>query len=125
MGRRRSGKIRNRLLTIVGVALYLNIGWAIGTYMYYNVDTKTPAERSVLGNALAGPGNSLGTKNDKEQAQELARGPLSTQIVCSLTWPFMILFLTIFWTGYGIVLLLGFIFNLIFVGGLAKLFGLG
>ena len=94
----------------VFITLYLNIGWALGTY--WNSIFDKPAEtfwqkfwNAGIFNLLADP----------------TASPLWNQIFSMLAWPISVLFVAALWIFQGVYYLLWFIF----AGGLAKLVGLG
>ena len=94
----------------VFITLYLNIGWALGTY--WNSIFDKPAETFWQKFWNAGTFNLLAVPT----------APLLwNQIFSMLAWPISVLFVAALWIFQGVYYLLWFIF----AGGLAKLVGLG
>lgn len=104
------------ILGIIGLAAYLNIGWAMGTYFYDNVDSPQ-AQTTMSAKILAGPEGWVSRDSHKTKMQR--------QVVFSILWPLAIcaiIGMWVLWTiGYIFVLFLW----LIFAGGIAKLTGIG
>lgn len=110
-------KWMNMGLFLFGLAVYLNIGWVIGTYNYDNIKVVNPSEIDTAAEKfMAGPNILFNYGTLKHPDNKLGE-----QIVCSILWPIIILFIIICWIFYGLY----FLFFLIFVGGIAKLLGLG
>jgi len=118
-------KARKFTYIIAGLAIYLNIGWAIGTYTYYNVDIKVPQERTILGKILAGPGSFVFSVNELSRERLAKSGPRTSQITGSIFWPFIIVAVVSTWVVYLMLWAVAWAVKLTFAGGLAKLLGLG
>lgn len=105
-------------LFLLGLAVYLNIGWVIGTYYYDNINFVNPSEiETDTEKFMAGP-NVLFNYDKSLKHQNTKIGE---QIMYSVLWPILIIFIIICWIFYGLYFLL----LLIFAGGIAKLLGLG
>ncbi len=112
------------LIGVVALAVYLNVGWALGTYYHDSIFQKTPAELSIGQHIMAG----WGGRGDGY----FVRGACSTltaQRVFSFFWPLVPVLVVlvswcvagIYYAGWGVYYTLWFIF----AGGGAKLLGLG
>ncbi|MFY9461610.1 MAG: hypothetical protein WAP51_00210 [Candidatus Sungiibacteriota bacterium] len=97
-------------LFVAFLAIYLNIGWALGTY--FNGISGKPVETSWQKFWHGGFGGMVA---------EPITHPLGSQIAAMFLWPVLLLITVADWVFYGIYLILW----LIFAGGLAKLVGLG
>ena len=98
-------------IVIALVAVYLNIGWAMGTYYHYNILGHEP--QNFVQKIFCGGW----TVFSYAQKSTL----LGDQIFGMLVWPILLLFSFGSWLCYGIYYFLW----LIFAGGIAKLLGLG
>lgn len=115
-------KLVRAVAIIVGVAVYLNIGWAIGTYYHNYIFGHTPQTfwQTVW---KGGYPAIINTVYDS---------PLYDQILSMFAWPLLGLISVLLWvvrfaqigTIY-FVWLVSYIFKLIFAGGIAKLLGIG
>ncbi len=111
------------VLAVIILAVYLNIGWALGTYYHNSIFQKTPAELSFGQHIIAGWGgdNTVFTKGECSMSV--------AQVLFSLFWPLVPVFLVliswcaagIYYASWGVYYTLWFIF----AGGGAKLLGLG
>lgn len=115
---RKSVKVLLVLLFVIGFALYLNIGWAIGTYMHNNVAYKSVESGSLLDKFLAGPDHDIFSEDISAANQHSL---LSNQVMSSIFWPLLLVLIVVLWIVCFIYLLLW----LVFAGGIAKLFGVG
>lgn len=98
------------MLYVVFLALYLNIGWALGTYWHNRILCKVPQTFWQIVWSITSPNNC------REHTL------LMDQLVFMFSWPLLHLFFPLAgWLTYGAWLLL----CLIFAGGLAKLLGIG
>ena len=111
-------KLLKWILIIVGLSVYLNIGWSLGTYYHNNVAYKSVESGNLFEKFMAGPNHSI---NLPDTAVEKQHSLSSDQVCISITWPFFIFIVTVCWIVYFVYCLLW----LIFAGGIAKLFGLG
>ena len=123
-----------RIFLLTGIlAVYLNIGWAYGTYGHNHVFYNNPAAMTTFQRALAGPGHWVAPPYVNEPAPLASRSTLlDNQIRFSITGPFVLALTLISWLGYGIYCLGAYAFYaicwllwLIFGGGIAKLLGAG
>lgn len=107
---------------VTALALYLNTGWALGTYM--NKISRTNELKETPAIFLAGPERVLIPFEQVER-----HSPLMNQIVGSMFWPIVLSGLCIMWLIYfaiiGISELVYYLLWLIFGGGIAKLLGVG
>jgi len=119
-------KIRRSIkffVILAAVAIYLNIGWAFGTYYTTHIFQKTP---QTLWQVIWGGGyNIWGGANPRSE--------LSSNIIYSLAWPILVVLITGgSWLVYGLHQLGWLIFHLALYllwlvgwGGIAKLIGVG
>lgn len=116
------------MVAVLALAVYLNIGWAFGTYMYNNVHYTVP--KSFTAKVLAGPHSILSEPDTPENKKP---SPLVDQVALSIIWPVVIVIGPIVvWTIYAICYIVWLIVYgvywtlwIVFAGGLAKLFGIG
>lgn len=113
------GKLLKIGLFLFGLALYLNIGWVIGTYNYHITYVNPSEIESVTDKFMAGPNLIFNHHTLENQHKKI------DQISYSVLWPVMIFFTIICWIFYGLYYGLCFLSWLIFGGGIAKLLGLG
>lgn len=107
-------KIPRIAMWVAIIAVYLNIGWALGTYYHNNIFNHPP--QTVAQQVLSGAGHFL--TNQTQQHTSL----LEDQTVMMFFWPVMILLVVIgSWLGYALYWLLW----LVFAGGIVKIFGVG
>ena len=109
------------LLLVVGIAVYLNIGWAIGTFYVDRIagvscENLSSIERAASGGWCVSHKIPYMGLNVTSQTSQIA--------VFSVTWPFYLICLAISWVIYWAVEIVSWIAWLIFAGGAAKLFGL-
>ena len=109
------------LLFVVGLAVYLNIGWVLGTYFHENV-VYSAELKGPMAVFLAGPGK---LSNHPTRPEAERKSMLTKQIGFSLLWPLMIMVISLCWIVYGFGLLFWWIVWLVFWGGIAKPFGVG
>ena len=103
--------IKKLILTVACLAVYLNIGWAIGDYMHGNVTYKKSSEiQTITAKFLAGPGQWI-VDHDVPENLRMSRALLSA--ILSILWPLFLVMVIMSW-----------IFWFIFLGGLVKLMGL-
>jgi len=107
------------VLIIVGLTVYLNTGWALGTYHYNNVSHKSVESRNIFDKFLAGPGYRAHPPGTAVEGHQVSL--FRNQVTTSFIWPIVILMITSSWIIYFGYYLLW----LIFAGGIAKLLGLG
>ena len=102
------------LLLLLALAVYLNIGWAFGTYFSTYIFPETPPQTfwQVVWSGGYGFWNSSSPPREPL---------LLNQILASLFWPFYVGSVVVSWLIFGLHQLLW----LIFWGGIAKLFGVG
>jgi len=112
---------------IVGLILltcYLNIGWALGTYIHNSVFIKD-VHQTFLQKFWHGPVNWHVRESKKHSLLEdqiiFSFSWLPTLIILTMIWIAYAITNTVIWTVYAIYYILWFIF----AGGLAKLLGLG
>lgn len=98
---------------VVCLAIYLNIGWAIGGYVYDNVAYTDSSElQTMTAKFLAGPGQYFTNPDTPDTSEGSRMSRTSKNFIYSLLWlPFigMVIVTWIFWIA--------------FLGGLAKLIG--
>lgn len=108
------------VLAVLILAVYLNIGWALGTYYHNSIFSKTPAELSIGQYIMAG-WDGWFTK--------AACSMPTTQVIFSLFWPLVpVLVVLGSWCVAGVCSACWGVYYalwFIFVGGGAKLLGLG
>ena len=113
---------------VIGLAIYLNIGWALGTYYHNNIDyidrseLKTIPAKFWAGSDLL-PMNTAGSDTPESQRMSL----LEEQVISSIIWPLFVITTLISW----VIKIISIVFTaflwllkLIFWGGLARLLGL-
>lgn len=98
------------ILLVVFLAIYLNIGWALGTYF-----------NGISGKPAATSWQKFWHGKTIKMFNEPTTAPLAGQIAAMFLWPIVLLFTVADWVLYGIYILLW----LIFAGGLDKLVGIG
>lgn len=103
--------MKKAILITLCLAIYLNIGWAFGTYMHKNVLTHEP--QTVYQYFWSGAGDFV-THHDIHDNYQI-------QIHMMIIWPLTVVIIIASWICYGIYYILW----LIFAGGIAKLFGFG
>lgn len=111
------GKFQKCLAILFGLALYLNFGWGLGTYVYNNAAYSEP--QTLVAEFWAGPNRCMVVELDKSKLKK--NRVLEFQIIFSLMWPVMLLFISVVWLSH----FAWYLFWLIFWGGIAKLLGLG
>ena len=111
-------KFKKILIWTIVTAIYLNIGWALGTFMHYDVQLGDPSKMSGVARIFSGGWSAL-TPNDKDKVNPL----LTQQIILSIFWPFMIVLVMMTWIIYWLISAIVFLFHIIFAGGLAELIG--
>ncbi len=107
------------LLIVVGITVYLNIGWVIGTF-YLNV-VNIPCEKSSsvwICKAAVGPWRSSDSDHSLQKSTRVI--DIIDFFVATVIWPVLIMISIVLWISYGFVQLLW----LIFAGGVVKLLGL-
>lgn len=120
MTRTMKRKILKGVLLVAIIAVYLNIGWALGTYYYYHISGQEPQTlvQKILSNPLMreAPVNSL----------------LVNQLSMMLLWPLVIFLSLVVWLLYALSSIVSLVvsgikwlFWLIFAGGIAKILGAG
>ncbi len=129
--RRKMSRAARRVLlsvmSILGVALYLNIGWAIGTYYHENV--KYTIQKTTTAKIAAG-GWAIYSRVEVEDKSSLQL----EQVEFSLVWPAFVVMIGFSWLAFGAWKLLVFVWWLaywlaykllwlVFAGGIAKLLG--
>ncbi|GEM_PF-6537695 len=100
------------LLVLAAVVVYLNIGWAIGTYLHQNTphtDNGLTAPTTTMAKILAGTGYNTTDSLETEQ------------IVLMILWPVYLVASAICWVIASPPI--AWILKLIFAGGLVKLLG--
>ena len=97
------------LIIVIGLAIYCNIGWALGTYAIVHSNNPTGTLFETL---LFGPQH-VTTVN--------TAAPTAAVISFMLLWPIIVLFIIAVWFFYGLYALAWFIF----AGGIAKALGIG
>lgn len=108
-------KFAKIVLWVAGLALYLNIGWAIGTWTH-NIFGNDVEWTTISQKVISGPGEvNIIDSGDNTSTM------LSNQVTSMFLWPFLFVIVAVEWIGYGIYLFLWFIF----AGGGAKLLGYG
>lgn len=100
----------------IGLPIYLNIGWAIETYCYNNVEYVEPS--GLVAQFAAG---GWGFVSDIDTPEEGRVSLRVKQIIMSIIWPIFLLVIVASWIIFIAVKLLW----LFFAGGFAKLFGIG
>ncbi len=109
------------LIVVVCLAVYLNIGWALGTYYHNNILTKKSSElttftqKALAGAFLGEEYTFFWTKDLGNTKKDLL---LRDQVCVSILWPLPVLCALILWVAKGIWIF-------VFTGGIAKLFGVG
>ncbi|MBU1178730.1 hypothetical protein KKB69_00060 [Patescibacteria group bacterium] len=98
------------LISAVLLALYLNTGWAVGTFYHNNVLTKATEELSGLAYVAAGASGFLAV------GPRYSASLLMSQVIFSVCWPFFLALSLGTWVVCGMYWILYFIF----VGGLAN-----
>ena len=110
-------KVIRWVVAMVALTVYLNIGWAVGTYLHNNVSYSVP--QSFTAKVLAGPYSMLSSPSIPEHKRASL---LFGQMLCSIIWPLPIMLIPgLLWIVYA----LSWIAWIVFAGGLAKLFGIG
>lgn len=111
------------LLVIIGIAIYLNIGWLIGAYYHENVFGVSSNGLTILGKVLAG-----GWVMTARVTGVIRDDKLVDEILMSFLWPICIgvvlaswLIFGICWFVFGIYRLTIFFLKITFAGGIAKL----
>lgn len=97
---------------VVYVAVYLNIGWALGTYYHYNIMYQKP--QTFIQTIAAGGWEFF---SNFKTLYSL----ITDQILWMLFWPLWICSIVVTWILKGISYFLW----LVFAGGIAKLLGVG
>lgn len=110
-----SRAIGGLIIIVVLLALYLNIGWVLGTYYHNHVLYQQP---QTIAQTMAGGG--WGYMSNVQSERE-HYSLITNQIVFMLFWPLLMLFIAGSWVFKGVCYILW----LIFAGGVAKLLGLG
>ena len=115
------------VVIILGVAIYLNIGWAFGGYYYENVHYVSP--RTATAKVVAG---GLGLFSQTEMSQDVRHSRTGDQVMLSIIWPVLISCIAVSWFIFGVWKLGAFaalvvyrLLWLIFAGGIAKTLGVG
>jgi len=110
-------------LAILTLAVYLNIGWAFGTYYTNNVIYAEPdgfvAQIAAGGWAILSDADTYSDVDKLEQ--DKSDDLLLFQILFSTLWPIVFLVIGGTWLTFGAWKL----FWLLFAGGIAKSFGVG
>ena len=108
-----------RTLFLVGLTVYFNTGWVLGTYIHEKIHYVNPPKfETAIDKFMAGPYMMF---NNHKVPEERRNSKLESQFMFSIIWPVFILIYISSWILYGLWLLLPFVF----AGGLAKLFGIG
>ena len=102
------------ILVVVAVALYLNAGWALGTYYHNHVLYQSP--QTVI-QIIAKGGWEFFTGTNCSLIKD--------QIVFMFCWPLLMIALVITWMVYLVVYLAYQLLWLWFAGGIAKLLAVG
>jgi len=109
-------KVREVVVWVALLAIYLNIGWGLGYYYHHNIDTQRFESASWHAKLLAG--HCVFFAKDETAAKEVGKHNLfMARVVCSFGWPFVLALSAISWIGHFAF----WIFKLIFWGGLIKL----
>lgn len=108
-------KFKKIAFWLVFLTLYLNIGWGLGYYFHYSIETKTFESASWHAKLLVG--HNLFANNEDEIKAAKERGPWETEVLSSIFWPFLLLVFFVCW----IVYIAFWILKFIFWGGLFKL----
>ena len=110
-------------LWIVVVAVYLNIGWAITSFIDHNV-AYVDDPQGVVAEFFAGPENNF----VEDSSANVIENDTGIYVIMSIMWPIFLFIVAIcwfFWGVYsGVSWLVMKLLWLIFAGGIAKLLGL-
>lgn len=99
------------LIILAAIAIYLNIGWAYGTYSYNHLQHAHLGQPTLAQKILTGP--------NRIMAVSATNTLLFVQTLSEFLWPMLLALPLGAWAIYGIYLLLW----LIFAGGIAKTIG--
>lgn len=111
---------------IIGIVLYLNTGWSLYSWYENNelvfqsadlVKSKPYDSKTVLEKILTGPD----WWNDPVQPTYTPSDRIAARIIMMFLWPILFVIVGLTWLFHGVWLL----FWLTFLGGLAKLIGIG
>lgn len=97
------------ILIIIGIAVYLNIGWFLGAYYHENIVGMSFNDLTIFGKIFAGPKAIMVEKRRGEK--------LIDEVVLSIGWSLWIIIIMVAWIIYGFYWFLWFIF----AGGIIKL----
>lgn len=130
----RHRKLVRVVLLVVAVAIYLNVGWAYGTYSAMHLG-KEMSQATILQKFLIGP--------DKVFSVVPNPSLLAFQILYMIAWPLWLGITVLVWVWWLLVMVAAwmlrlvlllvsdlwqivvFAFRLLFAGGIAKLLGVG
>lgn len=109
-------KFKKIAFWLVFLTLYFNIGWGLGYYYHYNVDTQTFESASWHSKLLGGHCAFFADNADKAESRK-QKSILLNEVLFSFIWPFVLLASLLSWVGHFAF----WIFRFIFIGGLVKL----
>lgn len=113
-------KIRNGVIFTICLMLYLNIGWALGTY--WNRVSTYEKPHNIVETFMQGGGKNWYCDAQSNPNCANPNDELANKVLSMFIWPIILVF---FIGGSWIVWLFYKGLWLIFAGGLAKLFGIG
>lgn len=105
------------LAWVLGIALYLNTGFAFTNYFDKHVMCPSERDGSVLEGILSGPKAVIVSKDCQKSDRAVH---IAVMVFFSILWPTALVFIAVLWFLYGFF----FAVWLIFAGGIVKLLGL-